>query len=158
MLEDDAEEVMDFGPGEEYEVYISYFLGKPDSTDDTDASRAWGGELVPIPDDPAAPKMAAFKKIYVNKLKGVYDEEFTQETIIIEEDLPEKKEEVSDEPKKEELKREYEDKNFKPGFRTETKIEYEVEATAENTVITSGCSYLFSVFSLAYTLLMIANY
>jgi hypothetical protein len=73
MFEEDIYNSMDFEPGAIYNVYISYFLGRPDSTDiNKDEKgkswRIWAGET----NDKGEPK---FRKIYINTLEGVLEEE-----------------------------------------------------------------------------------
>lgn len=66
MFEDEHAKSMDFGPGETYKVYISYFLGQQDDTNTDTRNKVFGGEV----DGSGQP---IFKDIYINKLKGVYD-------------------------------------------------------------------------------------
>ena len=61
MFEDDAYNSMDFEPGHTYLVYLSYFLGRPDSTDAASSSRIFGGEI----DEQGKP---IFQKIFINRL------------------------------------------------------------------------------------------
>lgn len=66
MYEVKSENSMDFVYGQEYEVFISYFLTNPgDNTPST--SQPWGSEV-------DGDKEPVFKKIYINKLKGFGEE------------------------------------------------------------------------------------
>ena len=73
MFEEDIYNSMDFEPGAVYNIYISYFLGRPDSTDvNKDEKgkswRIWAGET----NDKGEPK---FRKMFINTLEGVLEEE-----------------------------------------------------------------------------------
>ena len=57
---------MDLEPGKKYKLYISYFLGRPDSKDDDTKNRVWAGEA----NEKGEPK---FREIYINTLKDVLE-------------------------------------------------------------------------------------
>ena len=65
MFEEKVFSSMDFEPGFTYDMYISYFVGRPFSTTLDEKNRVFAGEV-----DGTRP---VFKEILINKLKGVLE-------------------------------------------------------------------------------------
>ena len=69
IFESDSENSMDFIPGQVYDIYISYYLGRPDSTN-INKFRVFGGEVEEVNGE----QRPVFKKVYINFLRGVLEE------------------------------------------------------------------------------------
>ena len=133
MKEENADNSMDFVFGEEYEVFISYFLTNPGNVE-PGTSQPWGAEV-------DGEKEPIFKKIYINKLNGFGKEELTPK---VDPPAPRADEVASGEQKG------TESQNSKvpppPGIEGDDTV-YTVKANAIRNLLSLGSAAL-SVFSL----------